>query len=107
MRVSNCTICGLSTGGTCHEQPVCNHHKVIVRPLYASAAKQGSGAFERCVCCAWEEARPADSAEVLFYLRNVAIHAMRAGWDILIPEGGGIVDLLAGAKGSAMLRRVA
>ena len=61
---------------------------IIVRPLrMASASHQREG--YRC-CCeerAWEESRPKNAGQACLYLRNVAMYALRSGWDIVTWSG--------------------
>ena len=99
-----CVECGAATRGTCHEEAVCDHHKVIVRPLQAKVSAPRRDGYERCAECAWYEGQPQTAHEVRVYLYNVLFWSALAGWDTVLWSGQpGLVSLLQGMRRASAL----
>ncbi len=59
----------------------------MVRPLRMASASHQREGYRCCEERAWEESRPKNSGQACLYLRNVALYALRSGWDIVTWSG--------------------
>jgi hypothetical protein len=100
--IQECSECRAGTRGTCHEEALCDHHKVIVRPLQARVSPPRRDGYHRCVECAWYEGRPHTAQEIKVYLHNALFWSALAGWDQVAWNGKpNLLDLLRGMRAAA------